>query len=254
VVIVGAVLLAAVLVVTGWALWPWFSKAFHGGTAANHGGSTATRLKNTLLPPLIAVLIQVPAAFLAALGIGALRPLGRWSELLLVPFLPWLFVTAGPLNITFFSDAGNGHDLNKFSTLIPRILLSVPALVLLTALCRGLAVRWRATRIAGAPAGATFWRTVLVPALPMVLLLAGVEYLVTVQDVHWPLLASSTPDHFNGTLLLFSIAQEVAAPSGAPIAWALPPVLMVLSAIGLIALMVAYVDRLSIRTGQVETE
>jgi hypothetical protein len=179
VVIVGAVLLAAVLVVTGWALWPWFSKAFHGGTAANHGGSTATRLKNTLLPPLIAVLIQVPAAFLAALGIGALRPLGRWSELLLVPFLPWLFVTAGPLNITFFSDAGNGHDLNKFSTLIPRILLSVPALVLLTALCRGLAVRWRAARIAGAPAGATFWRTVFVPALPMVLLLAGVEYLVT---------------------------------------------------------------------------
>ncbi|MFL6077441.1 MAG: hypothetical protein ACJ73S_29105 [Mycobacteriales bacterium] len=253
VLVVGSVLLAGVLVVTGWALWPWFSLAFQSGVS-NHTVSASTRLKNTYLPPLIGTLIQVPAAFLAALGIGALRPLGRWSELLLVPFLPWLFVTVGPLSMTFFTDAGNGHDLNKFSTLIPRILLSVPALVLLTALCRGQAVRWRAARLAGQPSGATFWRGVVAPALPLVLLLAGVQFLFTAQDVSWPAVAAAAPKHLTGPMLLFQQAEQFSVSRRLPVAWALPGLVLVVSAIGLIALLVAYVDRLSIRTGPVETE
>ena len=45
--------------------------------------------------------IQLPIAYLGALGIGALRPLGRYSEWLLLPFSPWLFITALPLSVAF---------------------------------------------------------------------------------------------------------------------------------------------------------
>ena len=55
---------------------------------------------NTLVPPAMSIfLLQLPIAYLGALGIGALRPLGRWSEWLLLPFAPWLFITALPLGI-----------------------------------------------------------------------------------------------------------------------------------------------------------
>ena len=37
--------------------------------------------------------IVVPTTYLAAFGIGALRPLGRFSEWLLLPFFPFLFVS-----------------------------------------------------------------------------------------------------------------------------------------------------------------
>ncbi|HRE27220.1 MAG TPA: hypothetical protein PK954_11345, partial [Anaerolineales bacterium] len=53
----------------------------------------ATTWFNTLVPPLVGLVIQWPLALLGGYAIGGLRPLGRHSLWLLVPFAPWLFVT-----------------------------------------------------------------------------------------------------------------------------------------------------------------
>src|SRR5262249_40401530 len=60
---------------------------------------------NTWLPPLPPALVGVVAAALAAFGIGVLRPLGRHSEWLLLPFGLFLFVGIGPLATSAFTSA-----------------------------------------------------------------------------------------------------------------------------------------------------
>jgi len=92
----------------------------------------ASVLVNTLVPPLLAMLLQLPVAYLAALGIGAVRPLGRWSEFLLLPISPWLFVTAIPLSLVAFQRLHEMHAVNTLISLIPPPPISVPMIFVLT--------------------------------------------------------------------------------------------------------------------------
>ncbi|NED57537.1 sugar ABC transporter permease, partial [Micromonospora aurantiaca] len=71
---------------------------------------------------LLGAVVSVGAAFLGALGIGGLRPLGRRSEWLLLPFAPWLFVGIGPLSIAGFENVGTLDLINSFGALIPPML------------------------------------------------------------------------------------------------------------------------------------
>ncbi len=103
--------------------------------------SVGKMLVNTWLPPLPVAVVGIGVAALAGFGIGALRPLGRRSELLLLPFAPWLFVGLGPLlphaANSLYSDAAAGG----FAGLIPPVWLSIPALFLTTLFFRGQAAR-----------------------------------------------------------------------------------------------------------------
>lgn len=85
----------AVLAITGYGLWPVLSRL--GSTGPQGTPRAGEALVNTWVPTLVSTLIGVGLAAVAAFGIGWLRPLGRWSELLLLPFAPWLFVAVGPL-------------------------------------------------------------------------------------------------------------------------------------------------------------
>ncbi|MBN1992907.1 MAG: hypothetical protein JW953_09385 [Anaerolineae bacterium] len=151
---------------------------------------------NSTLPPLIALfLLQLPVAYLGALGIGALRPLGRWSELLLLLFSPWLFVTIGPLSLPAFEGARQVGTLDTFIGLIPPILISVPILFILTLFFKGQAPGWQAARAEGRSAAGAFFKKLVLPSLPLVALLIFVALFIGLQETLWPLLVTRGPEH-----------------------------------------------------------
>jgi hypothetical protein len=110
-------------------------------------------------------------ALLGGIGIGAFRPLGAYSELLLLIFAPWLFVGTGPLALAGYERARDMKQLNTFAGLIPPTWLSIPALVVFALLFRGLSQQWRA-------AGGGYQRLGGMVALPALPALGGVLLLV----------------------------------------------------------------------------
>jgi ABC-type sugar transport system permease subunit len=166
-------------------------------------------LINTVVPALSVLLLQVPIVYLGALGIGAVRPFKRWSELLLLPFSPWLFVTVGLLSVAAFEARRSAGLLNTMAGLASPIILSVPALFILTLFFKGQEPKWRAARAKGqAPAGAFFTRLIL-PSLPLALLLACASLLVAMQGLLWPLLITSSRENFTAPLALLFFRMQM---------------------------------------------
>jgi hypothetical protein len=113
------------------------------------------------LAPMVAALVSVGVAALGGYGIGALRPLGRRSELLLLLFAPWLLVGIRPLAQVFSDRAGAGDGL------LPQVWVCIPALAVFTLYFRGRQGQ-----------GAT-GRSLLRPAVPLVGLAVLVVWLAT---------------------------------------------------------------------------
>ncbi len=170
-------------------------------------------LMNTIVPVTGAVLlIQLPLAYLGALGIGAFRPLGRRSEWLLLLFSPWLFISLIPLSMTLsipvlnsMRDAGT---LNTLMGLAPPVLMSVPLLFILTLFFKGQSARWDAAQAEGQAAGRAFFRHLILPSLPLAILLAGAIILMGLQDLWWPLIAASTPNRMTLMTTLLRLHYE----------------------------------------------
>jgi hypothetical protein len=235
---------AVVLGITVVLSWPWLSAVFSGGPTAPLRPSAARVYANTWVPPLLGALVSVGTAYLAALGIGGLRPFGRHSEWLLLPFAPWLFVGIGPLSVADYENARHLGLLNHFIGLVPPILLSVPSLLVLTLFCRTRAARWRAQQARGAPA---FVQAVAAPALPLALLMGGVTVLFGAHGILWPLLVSTGNDTQTAPVALFRQLSEFNLGSATGIAT--PLVLVVVLFLALAALQVFHLDRLVITTG-----
>lgn len=162
---------------------------------------------NTVLPAAISVLlVQLPLAYLGGLGIGALRPLGRKSELLLLPFSPWLFVTAGPLSVVFYLWSSRLGLLNTLAAAAPPMFLNVPMLFAFTLFFQGQEPRWRAARAEGAPGA--FGRTVILPSLPLAAALGGLFLLLTLQDGYWPSLLVVRQDLYGLPMLLRQLFRQ----------------------------------------------
>jgi len=79
----------------------------------------ATTWFNTLVPPLVGLVIQWPLALLGGYAIGGLRPLGRHSLWLLVPFAPWLFVTPAAHALNWLLRYQGLGLLGNWATLVP---------------------------------------------------------------------------------------------------------------------------------------
>ncbi|MCO5992575.1 carbohydrate ABC transporter permease [Actinoallomurus rhizosphaericola] len=245
---IGLLAVVVVLILTVLASWPWLSALFPHGSGGSAHDSTARLYLNTWIPPLLGAIVSVGAAFLAALGIGGLRPLGRRSEWLLLPFAPWLFVGVGPLAVADYQNERDLDLLGKFPALISPILVSVPALFVLTLFCRRHAARWRAQRAAGAPAGPSFFATVVVPALPLAGLLVGAITLIGAQGLLWPSIAGDGPGNQTAPLeLIIRVEQTFGTDTGTGLTT--PIVVVVLALIALAALQILYLDRLVITTG-----
>jgi ABC-type sugar transport system permease subunit len=252
-------LLAAVLVITGYGLWPWLTRL--SGGRPPPGVSTGSVLLNTWLPPLVSTVVGVGLALLAGFGIGALRPLGRWSELLLLPFAPWLFVGLGPVALAGYDHARAAHQLNSFAGLIPPSWLAIPALVIFTLVFRGQRTRWpdgdslvrvqgRGGRAdLGSESTGAFVRAMLRPALPVIALVGGATLLVQAQNLSWSHLVSSNAEHLTGPLLNLQQLADLPAHE-LSVGLVLPAVLVLLFAIALGALQLFFLERVALRVGR----
>jgi ABC-type sugar transport system permease subunit len=234
-VVVAVLGLLVVLAVTLYGLWPWLT-GLGNLTADGVDYDSASVLVNTWLPPLVSTVIGVGLAALAGFGIGALRPAGRFSELLLLPFAPWLFVGIGPLFLVKFDAASAGDRLDTFLGRIPPIWLAVPALFVFTLLFRGLAGRSLGS--------------MLLRALPMVGLVGAATWLVQSQSLLWGLVVSISDP--NAQVLLVQWLGTLGASSdNVPLGLVLPIPAIVVFAVGLGLLHLLYLDRLAIRAGRV---
>lgn len=214
--------------------WPWIS-----GVSASPG-SPAGGLRaqvNTWVPAITGALVSVGVAYLAALGIGGLRPLGRASEWLLLVFAPWLFVGPGPLGVANWQNMRNLGLIDTFFALFPPLLVSVPALLVLTLLCGGLAER----------GDRDFFSGVVLPSLPMAGILAGAVALVNAQDLFWPLLVAHEPDLWTAPVVQMGQVNRMGVT--APDAGGSAPLLVVaVASAAAVAAQVLYLDRLAVTT------
>jgi ABC-type sugar transport system permease subunit len=246
--VVAVLALAAVLVAVVLNARPWLD-ALSGPTPDAQPGAA----DRTWSSAATGAVVSVGVAYLAAIGISGLRPLGRYSEWLLLPFAPWLFVGVAPLSIEFFLAAAEQEQLNTEDVLRPMILVSVVALVIMAMLCHGQSQRWRHQVAAGAHAGGAFVRTVLLPTLPLGGLLFVVTLLVDAQDLLWPLLVATTPDIDTTVLSLYRAhTQFTQSLTGADfsVASATPLLAVVLGVLLVVAVQVLHLDRMVAATGE----
>ncbi|HEX5596996.1 MAG TPA: sugar ABC transporter permease [Micromonosporaceae bacterium] len=234
----GLALLILVVVVGYAVLRPLF--ALGSGEPLLDSSLLPKAMVNTWLPPLISALVSVLLAAIAGFGIGVMRPLGRWSEALLLPFAPWLFLGAESMSVTQFLQTNKSEPVTLLLDRMPPVWLSVPALVAFTLLFRGQAARWRA--------GEGFLRAILLPTGPMLLLTMLFTWLVTAQGMLWQWAAGTSPD----TVPMLMANQMAMSMTGVDnsllvIGVGLPAAFFLL-AFG--ALQLGYLDRLAIRVGR----
>jgi ABC-type glycerol-3-phosphate transport system permease component len=158
-------------------------------------------LINTLVPALIAATLQILVAYLAALGIGALRPLGKRSEWLLLLFSPWLFVTVLPLSLVNFIAVQKAEMLDTFAGSLSPILFSIPALFILTLFFAGRASQ-RGDESQEAPG---FFRHFVLPSLPLAAVLWLALLFFNGQDVFWSLLIANRPERWSLNVALLQV-------------------------------------------------
>ncbi|NRQ32044.1 sugar ABC transporter permease [Nonomuraea sp. NN258] len=231
---VGVVALVVVVAVAVVCAWPWISALLGPDVQAVPPGDLGTQV-NTWVPALAGALVSVGVAYLGALGIGGLRPLGRRSEWLLLPLAPWLFAGLGPLGVADWRTARHLGLIDTFAALVPPLLVSLPALLVLTLLCKGLAER----------AGGDFFGGVFVPSLPMAGVLTGAVTLVNARDLYWPLLVTQDPGLH--TAPVRQLVQIGVHPAGfAAAGLATPPVVVVVAAAAAVAAQLLCLDRLAV--------
>ena len=203
---------------------------------------------NTVLPSLLVVfLVQMPITYIAALGIGALRPLGKRSELLLLLFSPWLFVTVGPSSPVFFLIARQLGLLNTAAALLLPSLLSVPVLFIMTLFFKGQEPGWRAALAKGQSSAKAFFSTLILPSLPLAILLACLSLLFSMQELLWPLLVAAAPERWTMVLVLSSLIQRgvpIPVLAASVVLFGLPVFLFFFLVFGLFQAL--YLDRLAL--------
>jgi hypothetical protein len=245
--VIGTVMgLVVVVLATGLELVPWLMRLGDKPVDPSDRHDAAMVFVNTWGPPVLSTVVGVGLALVAAIGIGAVRPFGRASEGLLLPFAPWLLVGSGPLHTYTFDSLARAGAMDSWLGLVPRTWVVIPALFVLTLLLRGQRARWDRLRASGQPASLA--GNFVLPVLPMVALLAGVTWLVQAQDVLRQIHQESV---LTGPVLAWHGAHRV----GTPLYWvdlglALPPVLAVVLVLAAIALQLAYLDRLALRVGE----
>ena len=242
--VVGLVVgLLAFLGVLGYVLLPWMRAYVDADPPA--GQFSAGRIwVNTWLPPLVSALVAVGVAALGGFGIGALRPLGRRSELLLLPFAPWLFVGTGPLVVANYTRVRDFDQFNTFLGLIPPGWVSIRRW-------------WRSPCCSGAsgPGGTPvvgFVPTMLLPALPMLVGAGLVSWLVGAQELLWPQIVAQGIEHMPATGVVMLEFSRVFGTRHAAVSQVLPVPMLLLFLVAFVLLQLFYLDRLAIRAGSDE--
>jgi ABC-type maltose transport system permease subunit len=212
---------------------------------------------NTLLPALITATLQVLSAYLAALSIGAIQPLGKRSKWLLLLFSPWLFVTVLPLSPANFMAYQNAGRLEPFLGSLSPILFSIPALFILTIFFNGRASHLqRKITDGGSAEPSNFFKHFVLPSLPLAAVLWLLILFFNGQDVFWPLLVSVSPERYPLSITLLRLAGMLNLADGtlaAAITFFVLPVCF-LFLVSLIPFQIFYLDRLSLFTEDLAAE
>lgn len=173
---------------------------------------------NSILPPLLVILlVQLPVAYLGALGLGAVRPLGKWSPWLLLLFSPWLFVTSLPLSFAAFQNMRSLNLLDTFLALAPPLLLNIPMLFLLTLFFIGQQPKWQKAREAGTPNTKALFQELILPSLPLAAFLTLLSLLVASQDLMVPLLMGVSPEQLTFSTAILRVVGSEGPMSAAPL-------------------------------------
>jgi hypothetical protein len=242
--VVAALALIAVLVVVVLTMRPWLD-ALSGPTP--EGSPDAGR--STWLPAITGAVLSVGVAYLAALGVSGLRPLGRRSEWLLLPFAPWLFVGVAPLSVAFVTSLQDQSLLDSDRALHPPIQVSILSMLVMAVLCRGQSQHWQRQVAAGAAPGPAFLRSVALPTLPLAGFLVVVSIAVSAQDLFWPLLVTQSPERGTTTLGLLRAYFGLTG-TDFSVAAATPLLMVVLGGLALAAIQVLHLDRMIAATGR----
>jgi hypothetical protein len=246
---VGVVVTAAggslVLVLAGAALWPWLSRS--AATGVPDGVSALQVAADTWLPPLLTATVSVGLAAVAAFGVGALRPLGQWSESLLLIFAPWLFVGTVPLVVARFETLQELGLVGESLSLVPQAWVAIPGLVVLTLLFRGQELRRHRLRGPGEPPR-PMGRAVVLPALPMVAAVWVVTWVVLVQDPVWSYVTAVGDDLTAHILVLRQI--RMTAGTDVSLGLVMPAGLLAVLVLAVAAFQILHLDRLALRLGR----
>jgi len=208
-----------------------------------------------VLPSLIAAMVQLPVAYLGALSVGAIRPLGRRSIWLLLPFSPWLFVTTTPLELVSYLYASKASRIDTLLGQIPPVLCSVPLLFVLTLFFRGQASHWQAALADGEGRGTALVKHLILPSVPLVIALFTALLFIGWQDLFWPLLVTNSLGKFPMSLAMLMIFRQTASSSagfaalgGAAVTLLVLPMAL-FSLLAWAVLQIFYLDRLALRSG-----
>jgi ABC-type sugar transport system permease subunit len=137
-------------------------------------------LNTWMVPSVIVLLIQFPITYLAALGIGALRPLGKGSEWLLLIFAPWIFMTElllipGLINIMLDLEL-----TNTFLGYAIPYLLNIPMLFILVMFFRG-----QNQKYGQESSNHGFFQKFVWPSLPLLAICLVFSLLYIQQEMVW---------------------------------------------------------------------
>jgi hypothetical protein len=149
-------------------------------TGPNGFAPLISSLGNMVLPVLVWLCVSSLITYLAAFGIGALRPFGRYSEWLLLPFFPYLFVSVVTLSPVLLDALINLKLFGTQVALTYPLLIFVPQLIFLTLFFKGQVY----SRAQANPRPA-FPRAILLPSIPVALTFAAVSGLLSVRDSYW---------------------------------------------------------------------
>ncbi len=202
---------------------------------------------NSILPPLLVILfIQLPVAYLGALGIGAVQPFGKASQWLLLLFSPWLFVTSLPVAFAAFMNLRKADLVDSFIALAPPILISVPMLFIFTLFFRGVESKWREARASGMSMLNATMKHLIVPSLPIVVLMVTFSLIAATQDLIVPYLNGMSLDQSTATTMILRLyGTGVSAPTTSIITLFGFPVFLGFLSI-LVILQIFYLDRLTL--------
>ncbi len=142
----------------------------------------AGNLLHTWVSPLLTIfLIQFPITYLAAVGIGVIRPLGKDSEWLLLFFAPWLLVSDALLAPTMLQFL---HLFNLEASFVAPsfpFLINIPMLFILTFFFKGQGIH---LTYGEKP---DYIKTHILPSLPLAALFLIGGLIAYQQSVAWPM-------------------------------------------------------------------
>lgn len=196
-------------------------------------------LANTWLPSLVGTVVQLIIALAAGFGLGALRPLGRFSEAGLLIFAPWLLAGEGILMLQHFEWLRSLDLLNTWAGLLPTSMINIPAVIAFTLLFAAVGrVRER-----GAPPAA-----VAAPMLGVGLTTFVLLWLIQAQSLITSYVNAGNPDSMNGPMALLMARRQYQTETlpqslNTPLPW------LIVLALGSIAIQVFLMDRLKLATG-----